>query len=159
MDAKLINPFVNATMQVLTTMASTRAKVGKPFLKKDNIACGDVTGIVGITGDVVGTVSITFDSPSIFHIVSAMLGEEINDLDDGITDAVGELANMISGQARRELEEKGRLLHGSIPTVITGRNHMLIHVARGPKIGIPFDLEIGKFTMEVCLAADQPGAQ
>jgi chemotaxis protein CheX len=42
MDIKLINPFVNATLNVLETMAFVKAKAEKPYLKKDNVAQGDV---------------------------------------------------------------------------------------------------------------------
>ncbi len=67
-----------------------------------------------------------------------------------IADAVGELANMISGQARRELGEKGKIFKAAIPSVVSGRNHNIIHYSEGPKIAIPFSTEKGNFTIEVC---------
>ena len=108
MDANLVNPFIRATVGVLSTMASAEAKPGKPFLKKDTIARGDVTGIIGITGETNGTISVTFDKESILSIVSNMLLEKIEEMNAEVADAVGELTNMISGQARRKLEEMGR---------------------------------------------------
>lgn len=151
MEAEFINPFINATRNVLETMAFTQSKAGKPFLKKDNIAEGDVTGIIGITGQSNGTISVTFDKGSILKIVSNMFGEEMNDLNGEVTDAVGELTNMISGQARKELEEKGKVFEAAIPTVISGKNHTISHITNGPKIAIPFATEGGNFTIEVCL--------
>ena len=47
MDVTLINPFINATINVLETMAFVKVTAGKPYLKKDNIAVGDVTGSWG----------------------------------------------------------------------------------------------------------------
>jgi len=64
---------------------------------------------------------------------------------------VGEITNMISGQARKELEEMGRLFHGAIPTVITGKNHKIESTTKGPKIAIPFNTDAGAFTIVVCL--------
>jgi len=61
MDVKLINPFINATLNVLQTMAFVKCQAGKPYLKKDNVAQGDVSGIIGFTGEQNGTVSVTFD--------------------------------------------------------------------------------------------------
>lgn len=52
MDAKFINPFIYATMHVLETMAFTKSNPGKPYLKKDNIAKGDVAGVIGFTIEV-----------------------------------------------------------------------------------------------------------
>ncbi len=151
MDVTLINPFLNATLNVLETMAFVKAEAEKPYLKKDNVAQGDVSGIVGITGAVKGTVSITFDEFSILKIVSNMFGEEMQEINHEISDAVGELTNMISGQARQEIEKTGKILHGAIPTVVTGKNHKLISMTKGPKIAIPFKTDTGSFTVEVCL--------
>ncbi len=151
MDVTIINPFLNATLNVIETMAFVKAKAEKPYLKKDNVAQGDVSGIVGITGAVRGTVSITFDEFSILKIVSNMFGEEMKEINHEISDAVGELTNMISGQARQEIEKTGKILQGAIPTVITGKNHKLISMTKGPKIAIPFKTDTGSFTVEVCL--------
>ncbi|MFY9943224.1 MAG: chemotaxis protein CheX [Desulfobacterales bacterium] len=151
MDSSLINPIINATLNVLKTMASVTSRAGKPYLKVDDVARGDVTGVIGMTGEANGTISVTFDEGSILKIVSNLFGEEITDLDGDVSDAVGELTNMISGQARRELEQAGRLFNGAIPSVITGKNHRISHITRGPIIAIPFKTETGQFTIEVCL--------
>jgi len=153
MDATLINPFINATTNVLKTMAFAACSAGKPYLKKDDIATGDVTGIIGLTGDTTGTIAVTFDEGSILKIVSNMFGEQMDSLNHEIADAVGELVNMISGQARRELEEIGRVFDAAIPSVISGKNHSIIHYTEGPKIAIPFTTDGGRFTIEVCLDA------
>ena len=151
MDVKLINPFINATLNVLETMAFVMAEADKPYLKKDDVAKGDVSGIVGFTGETNGTVSITFDELCILKIVSNMFGEEIKEVNNEIADAVGELTNMISGQARKELEETGKIFHGAIPSVITGKNHKLVPMTKGPQIAIPFKTDAGSFTIEICI--------
>ncbi len=151
MDVNIINPFVVATLYVLETMAFVKAEAEKPYLKKDDVAKGDVSGIVGFTGDSNGTVAVTFDELCILKIVSNMLGEEMTEINDEIADAVGELTNMISGQARKGLEEVGKKYQSAIPTVITGKSHQLETKTQGPKIAIPFKTEFGSFTIEVCL--------
>ncbi len=80
-----------------------------------------------------------------------MFGEEMKEVNNEIADAVGELTNMISGQARKELEEIGKVFHGAIPSVITGKNHKLESMTKGPKIAIPFKTDTGSFTIEVAL--------
>jgi chemotaxis protein CheX len=151
MDVKMINPFINATLNVLETMAFVKAGAGKPYLKKDNNAQGDVSGVIGFTGEANGTVYVTFDEPCILKIVSNMFGEEMTEINDEITDAVGELTNMISGQARKELEELGKIYDGAIPSVITGKNHKLVPMTKGPRVAIPFKTDFGNFIIEVSL--------
>ncbi|MBA4368621.1 MAG: chemotaxis protein CheX [Desulfobacterium sp.] len=151
MDASLINPFINATINVLETMAFIKCKAEKPYLKKDDVAKGDVTGIIGITGESNGTIAVTFEEVTILKIVSNMFGEEMKQLNSEVADAVGELTNMISGQARRELEENGKVFEAAIPSVVSGKNHQITHYTDGPKIAIPFLTDGGRFTIEVCL--------
>jgi len=150
MDVKLINPFINATSNVLETMAFVEVKAGDPYLKKDNVAKGDVTGVIGLTGVANGTISVTFQEECILNIVSSMFGEKMEELNNEIADAVGELTNMISGQARKELEEQGKIFKAAIPSVVTGKNHSITHYTDGPRIAIPFFVGEGSFTIEVC---------
>jgi chemotaxis protein CheX len=150
MDVTLINPFINATLNVLETMAFIKVVPGKPYVKKDNVAVGDVTGVLGLTGIANGTISVSFKEHCILTIVSNMFGETMERLDDDISDAVGELTNMISGQARRELEQMGKVFKAAIPSVVTGKNHSIRHYSDGPKIAIPFNTDGGDFTIEVC---------
>ena len=150
MDVDLINPFIDATVHVLETMASTKAEAGKPYLKKDKVASGDVSGVIGLIGETSGTISVSFSEDSILTIVSNMFREEMKELSEEIQDAVGEIANMISGQARKKLDEKGRSLQAAIPTVIMGKNHSTTHMTTNLVIAVPLSTDNGEFTIDVC---------
>ena len=150
MDVNLINPFIESTLHVLQTMAATKARAGKPYLKKDQGARGDVSSVIGLMGEVSGTISVSFTESCILAIVSSMFGEEVKEVNDEIGDAVGEIANMISGQARQKLEESGRSLKAAIPTVIRGPDHTISHLTKHPIVAIPFATDRGEFTIEVC---------
>lgn len=150
MDVKFINPFIEATLHVLGTIASMEVEGGKPFLKKDLIARGDVSSIIGLTGDTKGTISVSFKKKTILPIVSEMFDEEITELNDEVTDAVGEIANMISGHARQKLDELDCNLKAAIPTVIMGKDHTISHITDHKIVAIPFNTENGGFTIEVC---------
>jgi chemotaxis protein CheX len=157
-EERLIQPFINATLTVLRTMAFTEAHAKPPYLKNENVAKGDVSGVIGMTGDASGSLSVSFPEPTILAIVSNMFAEEMAEVDDEIRDAVGEITNMISGQARKELEELGTSLESAIPTVISGLNHTIKHITSYPIVAITFRLDQGEFcagteefTIEVCL--------
>lgn len=150
MKALYINPFIKAVVEVIRVMAFKKAKASKPYLKKDDLATGDVSAIVGMTGQSNGTFSLSFEEKCVLAIASSMFGETITKLDRDVTEVVGEIANMVSGQARRELEGLGLVLDGAIPSVFGGTNHNILHFTDGPKIAIPFKIEEGAFTMEVC---------
>lgn len=151
-DVDFINPFLNAVIDVMKTMAQIEPLPGKPFIKDDETALGDISGIIGITGHTKGSISVTFTEPCILPIVSNMLGEEMTELNEEIGDAVGEITNMVAGQARQGLSKLGKRFHAAIPTVVMGHDHEVCHIVNGPVLVIPFTTPTGHITVEVCLA-------
>ncbi|MBF0551128.1 MAG: chemotaxis protein CheX [Deltaproteobacteria bacterium] len=152
MKAEHINPFLNATISVMSTMAMITPKPLKPYLKKDESAAGDISGIIGITGNkAIGSIAVSFAEKCILKIVSNMLGEPFTEMNHEVRDAVGEITNMISGLARKELAEMGVTLEAAIPTVVSGKNHQIKHMINGPSIVIPFQTDDGPFSVDVCL--------
>jgi len=152
MDVRFINAFLEGTLNVLKTMANISPIPGKPYLKKDSLASGDVSGIIGLTGSATGSMALSFSKGAILKIVSNMLGEEINEVNGDITDAVGEITNMVSGAARKELEPLGLNVLAAIPTVVSGKSHSIKHVLGGPSIIIPFETEDGPFVIDICMS-------
>ncbi|NPU84704.1 MAG: chemotaxis protein CheX [Syntrophaceae bacterium] len=151
MDVRFINAFLAGTTDVLKMMAFVDPRPGKAFLKKDNAAKGDVSGVIGLTGAARGSLALTFSESCILKVVSNMLGEEQTSINGDVKDAVGELTNMVSGSARKKLESEGLSVTAAIPTVVSGGGHSIRHVLGGPSIIIPFETDDGPFFVDVCL--------
>jgi len=151
MDVKFINPFLNGASEVIKTMAFLEAVAGKPYLKKDEAARGDVSGIIGITGDAIGSLAISFSEGCICGIVGSMLGETYTEPTQEVLDAAGELTNMISGVARTNLEKMGLQVYAAIPSVIFGKDHTIRHILKSPSIVIPFSTDKGDFFVDICI--------
>lgn len=142
--------FIKATKDVLQTMAGMSPQEGKPFAKKGKPQDGDISAVIGVTGAHKGTISVSFERKAAMEILQGMLGDDIHDVEQDMQDVVGEVCNMISGQARASLDSEGLNLQGSTPTVITGAGHSIHHTAAGPVIAIPFSTGDAKFTVEFC---------
>lgn len=151
MDVKLINPFLNGAKEVLQKMASVASTVGTPYIKQDDRATGDVSGVIGLTGDAIGSLAISFSESSICGIAGAMLSESFGQANQDVFDAVGELTNMISGVARTYLEKDALTVWAGIPAVVFGKDHYIKHVLKSPSIVIPFTTEYGSFFVDVCI--------
>lgn len=145
---EFINPFLEATVNVVSTMAMLKPTPGKPFLKKDKKAMGDVSGIIGLTGSKSGAVVLSFSASAACDIIGAMLGENFDELSPEVSDAVGELTNMISGDARRRLAAMGLSFEAGIPTIVHGKGHEIESVTKGPVIAIPFTINGHDFVVE-----------
>lgn len=151
MKVDFINPFLESMTNVLATMAMLEAKAGKPLLKDDETARGDITGLIGMTSpQAKGSLAITFSSQVLVEIAKRMLGEQLDALDESATDLAGEITNMVSGGAKRLLGEKGYEFDMAIPAVVSGRDHRVRHKTSGPKVLIPFETGHGPFFIEVC---------
>ena len=151
MNVEFVNPFLDSIVKVLSTMAQTEAQPGRPELKNGNVAKGDVTGVIGLTGALArGSLAITFTEGAILHIASQMLGEKIEEFDDSIADTVGEITNMVTGGAKKILSEKGYKFDMAIPSTILGKGHSIAHKTNAQIIIVPFTTEAGDFFVEIC---------
>ncbi|MDA8083022.1 MAG: chemotaxis protein CheX [Nitrospiraceae bacterium] len=151
MRVEFVNPFLESIIKVMATMAKTEATPGRPFLKQDGCAKGDVTGIIGMAGERArGSLAITFTESAILYIASRMLGEELKQVDDAVADCVGEITNMVTGGAKRILSEDGYRFEMAIPSTIIGKAHIISHRTSGSIICIPFSTMAGDFFVEIC---------
>jgi chemotaxis protein CheX len=146
LNSKLIMPFVNSTLNVFTTMAKIKPEIAKPRIKTDSGATYDVSGIIGFSGDIIGTVVVSFQMKTALKLVSALAGMEVDANNPFFVDGVGELTNMIAGNAKKDL---GLVANIAIPTVIIGANHMIGRLTGVPCVVIPCSTEAGDFAVEV----------
>jgi chemotaxis protein CheX len=155
LDTEFINPFLNATIHVLRVQAQIEATPGQIYMKKprDAMMTGDISGVIGIVSDSFdGSVVISFPEATFLKVISNMLGEEYKKIDQEIVDGAGELTNMIFGQAKIVLNEKGCGIKTAIPTVVSGKDHTLSALTKGPVVVIPFTTLHGKFFVEIGLS-------
>ena len=152
MDAEIINPFLAATINVIETMAAMKVTPQKPVLKQGNKSWGVVSGIIGIAGkDIHGNLVLSFDEPSILEIVDGMLGEKHETVTPDVIDAVGEITNMISGNAKAMLSEKGYAFEMATPMMMVGQGVEITQLSKEPVISLPFKTPGGSFVAEICM--------
>lgn len=144
-----VNPFIAATLEALEVMAKVRPARGDPFVKTELVARGDISGVIGLAGEIRGSVAVTFPGDLAKKIYCNMVGEEPNGLGPEVQDAIGEVANMIAGGAKAELSREGRGFRIAIPTIVVGQGHTIDQKGRGPCIVVPFSLDDQTFWLEV----------
>ncbi len=151
MNVAFINPFIQSILEVLSTMANMEAKPGPPAIKKNSVAQGDVTGIIGMAGEkIVGSLAVCFTEPVIIEIAKRMLGETPPSIDETVIDMVGEITNIVTGGAKKLLADDGYHFDMAIPAVVSGKDHSINHKSNGTTIILPFSTEAGEFFIEIC---------
>ncbi len=151
MDAKLINPVLETMVNVLSTMANVKPNLGKPKIKTDEVALGDVTGIMSMVSPKVrASLAISFSKPAIIDLVKRMLGEDITEVDETAKDMAGEMTNMVVGGAKNLYAEQGFDFDMSSPKLLLGKDQPVHHEFSGKTIVLPFSAEVGEFFVELC---------
>ncbi len=154
MDAKFINPVLSAVVNILQTMAQIEAQPGKPEVKPDNLSRGVISGFIDLaSSDTRVSVAVTFTQAAILDIGSRMMHMELKEVDDIIKDLVGEMANMVAGGAKANLQEAGYDFNLTLPSVVVGEGHSIQHSVEGVTLILPFTIEAGEFYVEVCAPA------
>lgn len=149
MKVEFINPFLSSMLNVMSTMAQMELTPEKPQLKESEISKGDVSGLIGmVSPETKGSLSITFEGPLALAAMKNMVGEAPDEVNEEITDLVGEITNMVTGGAKRLLSEKGIEFDMATPVVVSGKNHTIHHKSTGPVVIIALKGIQGKAYIE-----------
>lgn len=150
-DVRFINPVLDSTIEVLESMTQYSIQASKPYVKPTEEISGDISDVVGVVSSgFKGTISLSFSEAGFIKVISKMLQEEIQTINDENKDAVAELLNIIFGKAKKILNASGLNIQQAIPSIIRGPGHSIQHQAQNQTIVIPFTCpEIGNFRAEV----------
>jgi chemotaxis protein CheX len=151
-DIEFINPFIEATLQVILINSEITAKKEQLFLRSADQISGDVSALIAMNSDLfVGSFAISFEEKCFLFLVNKMLGEAYTEINIEMQDAAGELCYQIFGVAKKVLNEKGHTIQPAIPTVVSGKGHSIKHMIDGTCIAVKFSTPAGGFQVEAVL--------
>lgn len=151
MEVKYINPFVEATNNVFKDFFNVQPRVQKPYLlDRGEKHSWEVSALIGIAGAARGSVVLSFSQGLANILTSRLVGKKITQVDEDVIDTIGEVVNIIAGNAKQGLEEYRLMI--SLPSVVRGKNHNIAWPGKQiPIIAIPFTTEHGTFALSVGL--------
>jgi len=145
---KIIDTVSRAAKEVFSTMLGLEIEIGEPFAEKNfPPESQKVVALIGLAGQWIGTGVIGCSPEFACRIASIMLMAEYEVVNEDVLDAMAEMANMIFGNVKTELEEELGGLGLSIPTVIFGRNFATRSV--GQQAWTVFPVKAGSDEMEL----------
>jgi chemotaxis protein CheX len=101
----------------------------------------EVTGMVGLAGELCGVLSVRCGKSCGSKIASKMLAVPASEAGSHISDAIGEICNMVAGNFKAKIDGLQDKCMLSVPTVITGGDYQLYSLAVGDRIELPFLFE------------------
>jgi chemotaxis protein CheX len=117
-----LKTFVEGTTNFFEVTAQQPASIGSPYLMEGSPAVHEYTGVINISGKREGVVYFT--APKAMLTVLLMKMQENDFSHETMKDLVGEVANTISGNARRDF---GRDFVISVPSVLSGEKPAIPH--------------------------------
>ena len=116
MSEKNLQVFIDGVVRYFSLTTDNDLKVGTPYLEENtHPAAMDYTGIIGISGNNKGCVYFTAPRVMLKHLILGLGESDVGEAN--MVDLVGEVANTISGNARKEL---GKDFMISVPVVVSG---------------------------------------
>lgn len=150
MRTEIFNAFIVAANTVLTSEANVQAKRGQLSLARDAYITDGVTVLFSLVGDVWGIVIISLGFETAKNITARILGQEFDEFNELAQSGVGELGNVIVGQASTKLSEFGYRTQISVPTLIVGKGAR-ISTLDIDRIVVPLQTEIGSLYLNLAL--------
>lgn len=84
-----------------------------------------LTAMVGLAGRYNGLVSVHIPWSLALSFTSLMLGMEVTEINDDVTDAMGEISNMVAGSFKQHLSKGGSDIQLSTPSVVNGADYFV----------------------------------
>jgi len=149
MNVAYINPFITATTNVFRTMLSCELTRVELLRKRGRQPFQEVSGVIELSGPASGIVVLGVTRDIAIRATEVLLGERMTEVNAMVRDAIGELTNIISGNAKAELSKQQMRM--GLPRVLIGRNHLLPLNKAAKAIDIVFGSEWGVVVVEVSL--------
>lgn len=148
MDQRLLEAFRAATSTTFKDMFGVEVVASVPLeLTPSDGHEWDITGLVGLAGEVHGVVAIRLPSKVVVALLEKSGVEGGAEAASMLGGLVGEMSNIIAGAAS---SSGGPEFEIAPPVVVRGPNHRIDWPAIGPVISIKYSSPVGPFELAIC---------
>jgi chemotaxis protein CheX len=154
MRREFVNPFLTTAQHVFEVELGQELKFAGAQVAEDTITSEDITAFIGVTGRLEGNVFYGFKRSVARSILTIMLGKPPAGLDQMALSALGELANMITGNAAIGLAGTGFSTDLTPPTLIQPKGSKFTTLGC-PQIVVTLESECGPFPVRISLRENE----
>lgn len=147
--SEIVPEIVDAVAELFTDMIMMDiCQVGEP-LAAPGIIKDSITGMVGLAGTHKGMLAVHISRELALAITTSFLGIEVDEIDEDVQDAIGEVANMLGGSMKSLLSDKGEDIQLSLPTTIYGEEYSFVSQAEVGAVVIPMRAQSGTLMVQL----------
>ena len=138
-----------AALEVFASMIFIEITPGAPLTGRDDTIDSNLTSMIGLAGDLRGVLAVHCPEEAAKGITGAMLGMDLDEIDEDVKDAIGEIANMVAGGLKTALLSEGTAIELAIPTTAVGKSIRTSGFTGAFRFIIPFTTPAGDFGIEL----------
>jgi len=143
----------HAAIEVFSTMLAMDITAGEAIIRRSEPEYhANVVALLGLTGDWSGSGQLAVEPGFACKIASQMLMAEYDDVNEDVLDAVAEIANMIIGNIKNELEPTLGSMGLSTPTIVFGGDFGTRVAGSPERVIMPFTCPEGAMHVQILLA-------
>lgn len=150
MRQEFVNPFLSPAQVVWKKEFNLELFVASAQAVAYQYTTADITAIIGVSGKLEGNVLYGFSELTSRNIVERMIGPGANPRDAIGLSAIGEIANIVSGNAATSLAAAGFPCDISPPIIIEPRGSTITSTVQ-KQILVTFKSDIGEFNVRIGL--------
>ena len=147
-----LNNVIKETINELFSMFGIESNV-KNEIEEDKLKSSqEINIILGLTGDVKGSLLLGANKKIVLKIVSAMMGGmEFPEVDDIVISGISEFTNMAGGTAATKLHNQNKSIDISPPTVVKSDNGSTIVFNSLKTHKVVYEVAGEEMTVSCCL--------
>lgn len=109
----------------------------------------NITSMIGLGGGLKGLLAVHCPTIVATEITSTFLGMDVEEIDDDVKDAIGEIANMVAGNLKISFANVDVNVELAIPTTIVGDSFYVSGIADATRVVVPFKMGANRFWVEL----------
>ena len=153
MDAKLVNPIIDAFMEVMPQMGFPMPKRLRVYLQDRNLISNGVILTVGFTQGMTGKVIYNMSADSARYFASTMmLGVPVTKFGDMAQSALREMSNVLTARAATHFAELGVEVDITTPELTISEDHT-IKISDSNFLMV--EMDVGGYRIDIALAVDR----
>lgn len=150
MNQVVVNGFVKSALGVLSSELGATVKLGGVSAQADHYTTRGVTALVGVTGRLRGMVVFGLSEQTALEMVSHLMGQALEELDEMAQSGIAELGNVMVGSSLTTLAGEGYSCGLTPPALVLGSG-TAIATPKMRRLVVDLLTPFGKVEMQLAL--------
>lgn len=149
MRIEYINPFIEASFDIIKELFGSNVQRGQLYLKKLGESLKGVAVIIGVVGNVRGRIVFDLSKETALKLASHLNNENFTEFNSLAQSTIAEIANMITGRAVTKLEKERLNFSFTPPAIITGNDLTFYDIGDLEALIIPIETNYGVIEINI----------